>query len=49
MVSANRDWDQQRGRLPGAPFDYSIRRLQPADLEGINRVLGARALPRINS
>jgi ribosomal protein S18 acetylase RimI-like enzyme len=38
MVSADRDWDQQRGRLPGAPFDYSIRRLQPADLEGISRV-----------
>jgi ribosomal protein S18 acetylase RimI-like enzyme len=36
MVSAVRD--QQRGRLPCAAFDYSIRRLQPADLEGITRV-----------
>jgi GNAT superfamily N-acetyltransferase len=28
----------QRRRPPGGPFDYSIRPLQPADLEGISRV-----------
>jgi GNAT superfamily N-acetyltransferase len=28
----------QRGRRPGAPFDYPIRPLQPTDLEGISRV-----------
>jgi ribosomal protein S18 acetylase RimI-like enzyme len=38
MVSAGRVWDRQLGCVPGAPFDYSIRSLQPADLEGISRV-----------
>ena len=29
---------RQQGRLPGVPLDYSIRPLQPTDLEGISRV-----------
>ena len=38
MVSVERDLDRQPGRLPGVAFDYSIRSLQPADLDGISRV-----------
>ena len=38
MVASERNDDRQRGLLPSASFDYSMRPLQPLDLDGISRV-----------
>ena len=38
MVASDRYDDRQSGWLPSAPFDYSMRPLQPLDLDGISRV-----------
>jgi GNAT superfamily N-acetyltransferase len=38
MVSSDRNYDRQGGRLASGPFDYSMRHLQPLDLDGISRV-----------
>ncbi len=38
MVASDRNDDRQGGWLPSAPFDYSMRDLQPLDLDGISRV-----------
>jgi ribosomal protein S18 acetylase RimI-like enzyme len=38
MVLADRNWERRRGRPPEVPLHYSMRSLQPADLDGISRV-----------